>query len=300
MWFKNARLFQLNEDFTLDAEAFSAALQTDALKACAPMEAMSKGWVSPFGEDSELFVLQSGDALLFTMGMEEKVLPAAVVNHQLQQQLSTLQKTEGQKPGRKQQTDMKQQLMLEMLPQAFVKPRQINAYIDLKLNLLVVDSASQNAAEDLVSQLRQTLGSFKASAFGPASSVAQVLTQWVLHGKGDQGFEPDTEIVLETLDDNKGVVRGRNIEHLEDQMKQHIDNGYLVTQLGLSFNDRIDLVLGHDLGIKKIKFTDLVLDQLDDESIESEWQLLDSRFTLFSLELRAMLTALFGVFGTHS
>ncbi len=299
MWFKNARLFQLNEGFGLNAEQLSDALKKDALKACAPMEAISKGWVSPFGSDSELFVLQSGDALLFTLGVEEKVLPAAVVNHQLNQQLESMRDESGQKPGRKQQTDMKQQLMLEMLPQAFVKPKSISAYIDLKLGLLVVDCASQNAAEDLVSQLRQTLGSFKASAFGPSSSMAQVLTQWVLQAKGDAGFQLDNEIVLETLDDTKGVVRGRNIAHLDDQMKLHIDNGYLVTQLGLAYNDRVELVLGHDMGIKKVKFTDIVLDQLDDESIESEWQLLDSRFTLFSLELRALLKSLFEVFGTH-
>lgn len=299
MWFKNARLFQLNEAFSMDAEQFSLALQNDALKACAPMEAVSKGWVSPFGSDSELFVLKSGDAMLFSMGMEEKVLPAAVVNHQLNQQLNTIKNDTGQKPGRKQQTDMKQQLMLEMLPQAFVKPKAINAYIDLKLNLLVVDCASQNAAEDLVSQLRQTLGSFKASAFGPSSSMAQVLTQWVLKAQCDAGFQIDSEIVLETLDDAKGVVRGRNIEHLDDQMKQHIDNGYLVTQLGLEYQERIELVLAHDMGIKKIKFTDIVLDQMDDAVIEDEWQLLDSRFTLFSLELRAMLKSLFEVFGTH-
>ncbi len=298
MWFKNARLFQLNEDFSLDAEAFSDALKNDALKACAPMEAVSKGWVSPFGEGSELFVLKSGDAMLFTLGMEEKVLPAAVVNHQLSQQLNSIKSETGQKPGRKQQTDMKQQLMLEMLPQAFVKPKSISAYIDLKLNMLVVDCASQNAAEDLVSQLRQTLGSFKASAFGPSSSMAQVLTQWVLHAQGDAGFQIDSEIVLETLDDNKGVVRGRNIEHLDDQMKQHIDNGYLVTQLGLEYQERVELVLGHDMGIKKVKFTDIVLDQLDETTIESEWQMLDSRFTLFSLELRAMLKSLFEVFGS--
>lgn len=299
MWLKNARLFQLNEPFTLSAEQLSDALKNDALKACAPMEAVSKGWVSPFGSDSELFVLQSGDAMLFTLGVEEKVLPAAVVNHQLAQQLEAMKNESGQKPGRKQQTDMKQQLMLEMLPQAFVKPRSISAYIDLKLDLLVVDSASQNAAEDLVSQLRQTLGSFKASAFGPSSAMAQVLTQWVLQARGDSGFQIDSEIVLETLDDTKGVVRGRNIAHLDDQMKQHIDNGYLVTQLGLEFNERIELLLGHDMGIKKVKFTDVVLDQLEEESIESEWQLLDSRFTLFSLELRALLKSLFTVFGSN-
>ncbi|GAA4825890.1 recombination-associated protein RdgC [Marinicella pacifica] len=296
MWFKNARLFQLNEDFSLSAEQLSEALKSDELRPCGPMELVSKGWLSPFGEDSDLFVLQSGDALMFTMGVEEKVMPAAVVNHQLHLQVAQIKQSTGEKPGRKQQMDMKQQLMNEMLPQAFVKPKTLHAYIDLNLNHLVVNTASQNAAEDLVSQLRQTLGSFKAAAYGPSSSMAESLTQWVLKDQPPGGFMLDNEIVLETLDDNKGVVRGRNIEHLDDQMKRHIDNGYMVTQLGLSYQDRVEFVLGHDMGIKKIKFTDVVLDQLEESSIESEWQLLDSQFTLFSLEVRALLAEFFKIF----
>lgn len=296
MWFKNARLFQLNEAFALDADGLNDALKNEALKSCAPQELLSKGWVSPFGSESEMYVWQSGDALLFCLGMEEKILPAAAVNHQLNQRLESIKAETGQKPGRKQQTDMKQQLMMEMLPQAFVKPRQVFAYLDLKLGMLVVDTASQNAAEELVNHMRHTLGSFKVSAFGPSSSVAQVMTHWVTHAKADGGFELDSEIVLETLDENKGVVRGRNIEHLDDQMQQHIDNGYLVTSLGLVFNDRMDLVLGHDLGVKKIKFTDLVMDQMEETGLEDEFQILDTKFTLFSLEIRAMLEALFGVF----
>lgn len=296
MWFKNARLFQLNDNFALNAEQLSDALKSDALRACGPMEVVSKGWLSPFGDDSELYVLQSGDALMFCLGIEEKVLPAAVVNHQLSQQVSRIKQETGEKPGRKQQTDIKQQLMNEMLPKAFVKPKSLYAYIDLKLNMLVVNSASQNAAEDLVSQLRQTLGSFKAAAFGPSSSMAETLTQWVLKDQPGTGMMLDNEIVLETLDDNKGVVRGRNIEHLDDQMKRHIDNGYLVTSLGLNYQDRVEFVLSHEMALKKIKFTDVVLDQLEESSIESEWQLLDSQFTLFSLEVRALLSDLLKIF----
>lgn len=292
MWFKNTRLFRLNEDFAFNAEQLNEMLKKEALRACPPMDMISKGWISPFGND--VLVWQSGSALLFGLGVEEKVLPAAVVNHQLNQRIDSIKRDTGNKPSRKQQTDMKQQLVVEMLPQAFVKPRQIYACLDLQQNMLLVDSASQNAAEDLVSQLRHTLGSFKASAFGPSSSVAQVMTQWVQQDRADAGFELSNEIVLETLDDNKGVVRGRNIESLDEQMQKHIDNGYLVTQLGLVFNERVELLLGHDLGIKKLKFTDIVLDQLD--QAEDEFQALDAKFTLFSLEMRAMLQALFSIF----
>ena len=297
MWFKNARIFQLTEGFSMDTEAFSEALREHQLKPCGSMDMESLGWVSPFGADNDLFILQSGDALMFTLGGEEKILPTAAVNHQLNQKLEVAVKETGHKPGRKAQSDMKQQLMLEMLPQAFVKPKRIQAYIDKKLDLLVVDAASQNAAENLVTHLRQTLGSFKATAFGASSSMAQVLTQWVTKGSADDGFDLSHDIALETLDENKGVVRGRNIEHLDDQMQRHIDNGYLVTQLGLGFQGRVNFSLGHDMGVKSIRFTDMVLDQFED-GFESEAQRLDSYFTVFSLEMRELLQALFKVFTT--
>jgi len=295
MWFKNARIFQLTEGFSMDTEAFSNTLQEHQLKPCGTMDMESLGWISPFGADSELFVLQSGDALLFTLGGEEKILPTAAVNHQLSQKLDAAMKETGHKPGRKAQSDMKQQLMLEMLPQAFVKPKRIQAYIDKKLDLLVVDAASQNAAENLVTHLRQTLGSFKAAAFGASSSMAQVLTQWVTKGAADDGFDLTHNIALETLDENKGVVRGRNIEHLDDQMQRHIDNGYLVTQLGLEYQGRVQFSIGHDMGLKSIGLTDLATEPLDDD-YENEAQRLDSFFTLFSLEMRDVLEALFKVF----
>ena len=62
------------------------------------------------------------------------------------------------------------------------------------------------------------------------------------------------------------------------------------------FNDRIEFTLTHDFAVKSIKFTDIVLDQMDLETIDSEEQLLDSRFTLMSLELTELYKVLFNIF----
>ena len=70
-----------------------------------------------------------------------------------------------------------------------------------KLNILVVNSATQNPAENLVSQFRQTLGSFKATAFGESSGMASVLTKWITQGYAEGGFEFGSSLVLETLDE---------------------------------------------------------------------------------------------------
>jgi recombination associated protein RdgC len=297
MWFKNARIFQLPDDFAIDTDKLSDQLAHDALKPCGPQDAASQGWISPFSLDNqELYCLQSGNAQLFTMAIEEKILPAAVVNQQLQEKVSQIRSESGNKPGRKQQSDMKQEILFDLLPQAFTKIKKMGAYIDNKHKLMIVDSASQNPAENLVSQLRQTLGSFKATAFGESSAMATVLTKWITNGHAEGGFEFGSSLVLETLDEAKSVIRAKNVNYLTDEMQRHIENGYLVTQIGLVYNDRIELTLTHDFAIKSIKFTDLVLDQMEHETIESEEQLLDSRFTLMSLELTELYASLFSIF----
>jgi len=297
MWFKNARIFLLPNDYSIDSDDLSNHLSEDALKPCGPQDTASQGWVSPFSLDNdELYCLQSGNAQLFNMATEEKILPAAVVNQQLQEKVSHIKSDTGSKPGRKQQSDMKQEILFDLLPQAFTKIKKMGAYIDNTHKLMVVDSASQNPAENLVSQLRQTLGSFKATAFGESSGMATVLTKWISQGHAEGGLEFGSNLVLETLDEAKSVIRAKNVNYLTDEMQRHIENGYLVTQIGLVYNDRIEFTLTHDFAVKSIKFTDLVQDQLELESIESEEQLLDSRFTLMSLELTELYSTLFHIF----
>ncbi len=298
MWFKNTRLFQLPEDFEIQSDDLSKQLSEDALKPCGPQDTASQGWISPFSlQNEELYCLQSGESQLFTMAIEEKILPAAVVNQQLQEKVAGIKTETGNKPGRKQQTDMKQEILFSLLPQAFTKLKKMSAYIDNSLNLIIVDSATQNPAENLISQLRQSLGSFKATAFGESSAMATVLTKWITQGYAEGGFEFGSSLVLETLDEAKSVIRAKNVNYLTDEMQRHIDNGYLVTQMGLVYNDRVEFTLTYDFAVKSIKFTDIVQDQLDNETIESEEQLLDSRFTLMSLELKEMLKELFTIFG---
>jgi recombination associated protein RdgC len=58
--------------------------------------------------------------------------------------------------------------------------------------------------------------------------------------------------------------------------------------LGLVFDDRISFVLGEDLILRKIKFTDVVLDEQAD-SPESAAAEMDANFSLMALEYERLL-----------
>ena len=67
-------------------------------------------------------------------------------------------------------------------------------------------------------------------------------------------------------------------------------------QLGLIFDDRMSFVLGEDLVLRKLKFLDVVLDELGDSQQDAAAEM-DARFALLTLELERLLAKLEEWFG---
>lgn len=292
MIFKNLKLFIIKDNTRFDTSKLNHTLKNDEIKKCGPQDLVSQGWVSPFNSNSDVFCLQSGYAQLFQLAIEEKVIPPASINKKVQDKINEIYNSTGIRVGRKQKNDIKNEILFNILPNALSKFNTMLAYIDNSLDLLVVDSSSQNKAEDLVSQLRQTLGSFKASVFSESSSRAVVLTNWLSTGELPEGFEFGHNVVLQTFDGSKSIIRCKNIDFNADEITRHIENGYMVTEIGLCFRDRVEFTITYEFSLKGIKLTDVVLDELEHEEVDSEEQLFDSKFTLISLELRELLNEL--------
>ena len=56
---------------------------------------------------------------------------------------------------------------------------RLNAYIDNRNGLVVVDTPTASRAEDLISQLRATLGTFKATPLEVNESAGAAMTRWL-------------------------------------------------------------------------------------------------------------------------
>ena len=78
---------------------------------------------------------------------------------------------------------MKDEILTDFLPRAFVKPYRILAYLDLKNGWLVVDTSSRKSAEEVLSELREATGSFPATPMAPEESPRTLMTDWVVSGK---------------------------------------------------------------------------------------------------------------------
>lgn len=296
MFFRNLSLFRFSPAVANSLRDLDTALATRALRPCGPLEVATHGFVSPFGPDAEGLSHTVGKATLVTLGTEEKLLPAAVVNAELGKRLRQEAERRGRPAGGRQRRALKTEVLDTLLPRAFVRPSRLNAYLETKNGWLVLDTASRKAAEAALTALREALGSFPVQPLAAAETPRALMTQWLGSGKLPGGLALGDEVELR--DPAAGaVVRCRKQELESVEIRAHLKQGKQVFQLGLQFEDRASFVLGEDLVIRKLRFLDVVQDSLDADGRDSAESELDARFALMTLELERLFEGLEKWFG---
>lgn len=297
MWFKNLALFRLTEVFALTPDELQEKLEQMAFRPCNSHEEFTFGWTPPMGKSSELLVHSANGFLMLCSKKEERVLPSSVVSEMLQNKIVELEEQQGRKLSKKERTALKDELIFELLPRAFTFSTKTYAYIDPKGGWLIVDSASTKKAEDLLSSLRKCLGSLPAVPLNTIYKPIEVMTQWLATKDWPSDINLEDECELKAPEDEGGIVRCKHHDLEADEVTNHLDAGKQITKLSLSWNDRISFVLDENLAVKRLKFLDLIQDQVADIEVNSEAEAFDADFSIMSLELANFLPRLVAVFG---
>ncbi|MFP7723367.1 recombination-associated protein RdgC [Lysobacter sp. A3-1-A15] len=291
MFFRNLTLFRFPTTHSFDA--LDTGLAECLLKPVGPMELSSRGFVPPLGRDTEALSHRSGDALWVSVGSEERLLPGSVVNDLLGKKLAEIERKEGRKPGGRTRKRIKDELIVDLLPRAFIKPGRTDALIDQEHGLLVVDSSSRKSAENVASEIRRALGSFPALPLNAEVAPRSVLTGWVAGEPLPDGLSLGDECELRDPVDQGAVVKCQRME-LDDnaEIAKHLESGKQVTRLALNLDDHVQFVLGEDLVIRKFKLLDGAVDQLDSGDAGDMLAELDARFALMSAEVKRLFVVL--------
>jgi recombination associated protein RdgC len=290
MFFRNLTLFRFPT--TLDLSNLDARLAAHALKPVGPLELASRGFVSPMGRDAEAMTHAIGDATWITVGGEDKILPGAVVNDLLGKKLAEIEQREGRKPGGRTRRRLKEDLLHELLPRAFVRPVRTDAILDRALGLCAVDTASRKAAEAVAAEIRTALGSFPALPLNAEVAPRSVLTGWIAGEPLPEGLSLGDECELRDPADSGAVVKLQRMELSGDEVAKHLESGKQVARLALVLDDHASFVLGEDLVVRRFKLLDGAVDQLESTERDDVRAELDARFALMSGELRRLFAVL--------
>ncbi|HVQ32397.1 MAG TPA: recombination-associated protein RdgC [Lysobacter sp.] len=290
MFFRNLTLFRFPT--SLDLSELESRLAECALKPVGALEISSRGFVSPFGRDGEALSHGISDAIWLSVGTEEKILPGAVVNDLLARKLEEIEKKEGRKPGGRARKRLKEDLVHELLPRAFVRPGRTDALLDLGHGLCIVDSSSRKAAENVVSEIRHALGSFPALPVNAEVAPRSVLTGWIAGEPLPEGLSLGDECELKDAADKGAVVKCQRQELQGDEIGKHLEAGKQVTRLALTLDDHVSFVLGEDLVVRKFKLLDGAVDALESTDRDDMRAELDARFALMAAEAKRLFSVL--------
>jgi recombination associated protein RdgC len=290
MFFRNLTLFRFPT--SPDLANLDARLAEARLKPVGPLELSSRGFISPFGRDDAALSHRISDAIWLTVGGEDRLLPGAVVNDLLQKKLAELEAKEGRRPGGRTRKRLKEDLVHELLPRAFVRPSRVDAILDLEHGLCVVDTASRKSAEGVVAALRQALGSFPALPVNAEIAPRAVLTGWIAGEPLPEGLTLGDECELKDAADKGAVVKCQRQELTGEEIGKHLESGKQVTRLALTLDDHVAFVLGEDLVLRKFKLLDGAVDQLESSERDDLRAELDARFALMAGELKRLFALL--------
>ena len=292
MFFRNLTFFRFPTSLGKTLDDLDARLEECRLKPVGPSELMSRGFVPPMGRDAQAMSHRIGDGIWITLGGEDRLLPAAVVNDALGRKIAEIEAKEGRRLGGRARKRLKEDLVMELLPRAFVRPVRCSASLDLEHGVIAVDASSKKTAENLVSELRHALGSFPALPLNAEVSARAVMTGWIAGEPLPGGLSLGDECELKDPVDGGAVVRCSRHELQADEIRKHLESGKQVTRLGLVLDDHVSFVLGEDLVVRKFKLLDGAVDQLESGERDDVAAEMDARFTLMAGEFKRLFQVL--------
>lgn len=301
MFFKNLRFYRLPENFSLDQLSLGSQLSEHRFRHCGSQESTTYGWVAPLNESSEELVYSHERHLLVSARRETKILPSSVINLYLNEKIADIEAKEDRKVRRKEKLSMKDDVIFDLLPRAFSRYQNTYAYFDLSKGLLIIDASSAQNAEDLCNLLRESLGSLAIKLAITETAPAAVMTDWLKNKELPVGLSLGNDAELQEPKPEGAVIRCKQQDLASDEITNHLDAGKQALKLAVEYNHRLTCVVHDDLSIKRLKFTDIVLDDArdmaDNSGDESEEAQFAADFVLMSSELSDFIPMLLEAMG---
>lgn len=230
-----------------------------------PAAAVTRGFCPP-PVTGELVTPLGGGAVAFCLLTHSKVMPAKAVKLAASKRAAAAELAKGEPLTRKERLSLVKEVVVEMLPAAFVEQQITTLYYSPANELLIVDAASSQRASTALSMLLRAVGSLKTTTIhidGIKNSLAALLRDSLTEQRDSIGpFRAGGELQLSGLDGE--IVRYKGIDPVcHDELLSHLTHGYKVEKIALA-NDAIRFNLHADFRISGIS-----IESNDDEDLDA-------------------------------
>lgn len=291
MWFKNVRVYKLSAPLTTELSELETALAEFKFVPCTGQEALRSGFSYPLHPSIKHYCHQQKNRWFFAVKRQEKVLPAAVINEELQPKIEAAEQEQGRSLSRKEKQALKDDLIQSLLPRAFSRSQLTQGYYDAEQQWLVINTSSASKAEDILALLRKALGSLPALPWLDNQKLNNHLQLWLQHKELPGRFQPGSEVELKAPDEEGAKVRFSNHLLSADEVQTHLQDK-LVTRINLQQAEGMSLTITDDGGVKQLSYPDSLTEQNDELGWDDLITRLDADLLLMADSLNQALLAI--------
>ncbi len=265
LWFKNAIIYQLNNDNLLNKQTIENALKSTSFSPCGNLDTSKMGWVSPYNDNNlDDFIIDMQGHLLLRIKKETKILPAPVIKQALNEKIDKQEKALSRKLSKNEKATLKDEVMIDLMPRAFSKYNYYWLWIDTQNKRIIIDCSSFKLAEDILAILRKELGALALTPLSIEKPLEKIMTTWVKEKLSFPPFILGDEAELKDPLEGNGIISCKNQDITSDEMLVHLDSGKWISKLKIVDERGINFIINPDLTLKKIKFDSVILDENED------------------------------------
>lgn len=293
MWFRNLLVYRLTQALPVDAAALELALKEKVARVPASQELNTIGFIAPLGTEPDAPLVHTVNGLhLIGIRKSERMLPGVVVRDAVSEKAEEIEVQQARKVYKKERDQIKDEVVLQLLPQAFIRKSTTFAAIDPENQLVYVNCASPAQAETLLSLLREAIGSLPIRPLSVKIAPTATFTDWVRNEKAPSDFYVLSDCEMRDTEEDGGSIKLKQQDLTSDEIRNLLEAGKVVTQMGLAWQDKVSFVLNDKLQFRKLRFDDLIQEQAATDGGDDAAGQFSASFFLMMSTLGAMLPEL--------
>ena len=252
--FSQLSLFHIDPSLVPGINIWETSLQKHAIPLLLDLSMAEQGFAPPY-DFSDQMVITAQNSWKIQLRKEKRLLPASVLRQESKRRIKEIEEKEYRQLSAKDKKALKQRVLDELLPRAFSQISTIEGIYIRDKGFLLVNQAQANKREELLSHLRQALGSFEAALILCKKTATDLMSQWLL----DNNSLPNDLAIgnyceLKNIANIKSVSRFVNQDIQSKEVIGILEKDHFVSQLTLIWQDKLRFILCEDFSLKNIQY----------------------------------------------
>lgn len=297
MFFRNFIAYRFTQPFTHTAEELATALAEKLHRDPASQELSTYGFVPARDAGTDLVEHGGNGYMLIRAKKSSRILPSRVVREELSKKVEEIENSQMRKVYKKERDQLKDEIIVDLLPRAFVDHAGTQALILKEAGIILIETSSHARAEDMLSTMRDCLGSLPVRPINVKVAPTVSLTEAVRTNSASNNLHVLDQCDLRDTHEDGGIVKCKGQDLGSEEIGMHLATGKIVTSLAMAYSDKLSFVIDDKLTVKRIRFEDLLQEQAEQDGGDDAHGVFIASLVIMGGTFTELLRDLFEFFG---